>query len=218
MCSFSKTVMKTRPQLYLCSFPSWDWLEKTRALREGGSHKKEESWSMIGPPCTEGDLKKRLNIGLTVEKTKPLLFGGIKHFGFVCNAISLPYITQVENRKLKSSFDVCSLHWGEGLGLWILGRLPCIIRYSINICWKELVQLSRFFFSWFSDPEDDSPRAHILLRPVSKNDWGCSIFKNSFQLHLAIPVSKELLHKWIHLSVFLFWIIFFCCNLKDTFI
>lgn len=65
-----------------------DW--RRQEYREKEEATRRKSWSVIGPPCTEGDLEKKFNIGLTVEKIKPLLFGGITHFGFVCNAISLP--------------------------------------------------------------------------------------------------------------------------------
>lgn len=82
---------------------------------------------------------------------------------------------------------------------------------ELVLCWRL------FFFSWFSDPENDGPRTRIPFRTVSKNDWSYSIKTNAFQLYLAKPVVKELLHIWIHLSTFLFWIIFFCCHLEDAF-
>lgn len=104
-------------------------------------------------------------------------------------------------------------------GQWI--HLPHMLREGI---------LSSIYFSPLGKMIDPASfpapvtQRMTFQEPMSSSDLypeaigAISFQKTLFKYTLPIPDAKELWRERIHPSIFLFWAIFFCCNLKETFL
>lgn len=170
MCSFSKAVIKNSPASLRVVCPLFWLVAGGRALREGKSHKPERAFIRDWP--FQRWSEKEIQHGtIKLEKTKLLVFGGIIHFGFICNALSLLSKAQMETGKL--SLALMSI-LGKRIGSSSLNIWRTALCYKMPH--KHLLKRSEFgttlyvlFLFLSQGPRGDSLRAHIAFRPVFRN-------------------------------------------------